>query len=456
MADAAHGSMRHFLKDGLLRSVSSLMVKVGAAGLTYLMFVALSRAMGAHEYGQFAFGFALATILSIAAGFGQQTAILRFWQEEEVAGRPELAVNALRAGWTLTLMAGTALALALVALAITIGLGQGNILAQAHLAAAALLILPMGASEYASSALRAQGAVWIALIPRDILWRAAVPLVVWGLYALGLRLDGPQALTLTAALLVLMLVLQWRAGRRLGLINGPGLHGLTDYWRRRGKASLWFWVATIVDSAALNLDTILVGLMVSATTAGIYFNAFRNAGLLTLFMFAITLVIAPIVARHYHAGDMRKAQAITTLCAWAGFVFSLAVFIGFVLFGHEILSLFGPGNEDGYPILIILSIGLMVDAATGPTRIVLMMTGGERAYVAIFGTIMAVGFVFQAALLPLYGVLGAALVNMGARILAQFAIAIYAWRKVGLETTLLGLFVLLRPTRPTPAPALAE
>ena len=49
MADAAHGSMRHFLKDGLLRSVSSLMVKVGAAGLTYLMFVALSRAMGAQE-----------------------------------------------------------------------------------------------------------------------------------------------------------------------------------------------------------------------------------------------------------------------------------------------------------------------------------------------------------------------------------------------------------------------
>jgi len=67
----------------------------------------------------------------------------------------------------------------------------------------------------------------------------------------------------------------------------------------------------VIDSAALNMDTIFIGLLVTAEAAGIYFNAFRTAGLLTLFMFAITLVVAPMVSRHYHAGEIKQAQAIT-------------------------------------------------------------------------------------------------------------------------------------------------
>jgi O-antigen/teichoic acid export membrane protein len=200
----------------------------------------------------------------------------------------------------------------------------------------------------------------------------------------------------------------------------------------------------VLDSAALNIDIILVGLLVAPAAAGIYFNAFRTAGLLTLFMFAITLVVAPMVSQHYHAGEMRKAQAITALCAWAGFVFSLAVFVGFLLFGEQILGLFGEGQEQGKLILILLSVGLLVDAATGPSRIVLMMTGHERAYVRIFGSIIMASILVQIWVIPVWGLLGAAVVNMIARIAAQLAIAWFANRRIGLDTTLLGAFLVNR------------
>jgi O-antigen/teichoic acid export membrane protein len=141
---------------------------------------------------------------------------------------------------------------------------------------------------------------------------------------------------------------------------------------------------------------------------------------------------------------MRKAQAITALCAWAGFVFSLAVFVGYVVFGDEILSLFGGGHEGGQIVLILLSIGLLFDAATGPSRIVMMMTGHERDYVRIFGTIMVAGIVVQAAAIPLFGLVGAAAVNMGSRIVAQLAIAWWSRRHIGLDTSLLGVFQINR------------
>ena len=224
----------------------------------------------------------------------------------------------------------------------------------------------------------------------------------------------------------------------------PGTSGVRAYWAAHGKASRSFFLGTVLDSAALNVDIIFVGLLVAPAAAGVYFNAFRTAGLLTLFMFAITLVVAPMVAHHYHAGEMRRAQAITALCAWAGFLFSLVVFAGFLVFGDQIMSLFGGSHEQGRLLLIILSIGLLFDAVTGPSRIVMMMTGHERQYVRIFGAAIVVGMIVQVPVIMAYGAVGAAVVNTIARIAAQLAIAWYSHRKIGLDTTLLGAFLVNR------------
>lgn len=427
------------VRDGLHKSLASLLIKVATAGLTYFMFVVLSRTLGDAPYGQFAFGFSLATMLAIGASMGQQTAILRYWPEDMGAGDEAGAQNALRSGWALTLIAGVVLAGVLCLVALVLGLVASDFSSVTHLFAAALLILPLAAAEYGSSALRAQGSVWTALLPRDIIWRSLVPGLVWFLFITGTQLDGAQALVLTAAMLGLALVMQSLAARWRHYRNSAGLRGLPGYLKKRGGATRWFMAGTVLDSAALNFDIVLVGLMVAVEAAGIYFNAFRTAGLLTLFMFAITLVIAPMVAKHYHAGEMRRAQAITTFCAWAGFAFSVVVFIGFVIFGDLILSLFGATYTEGYWVLILLSVGLLMDAATGPTRIVMMMTGHERQYVSIFGSITLVGFVVMLVTVPFFGIVGAALVNAISRIIAQTAIAWWTHKHVGIDTSLFGL-----------------
>ncbi|MEO6014288.1 MAG: oligosaccharide flippase family protein [Devosia sp.] len=434
--------LRTLLASGLSKSLVSLFIKMATAGLTYAMYVILARLMGVVDYGYFAFGLSLATILAIGANFGQQTAILRYWPEEMVAGRPGKALEALRSGGAITFIAGGTISLALLGVsAITDAVDPNPVL---HLYASAALILPLALAEYWSSALRAQGSVWTALTPRDIVWRLALPLFVVGLYYSGVTLSGWAALLLTAVVLGLSLALQYRLARANRYEIASGTQALRTYWTAHGKSSRSFFLGTVLDSAALNIDIIFVGLLVAPAAAGVYFNAFRTAGLLTLFMFAITLVVAPMVSRHYHAGERRQAQAITALCAWAGFVFSLVVFAGFVLFGDQILSLFGSGQEDGKLILILLSVGLLFDAATGPSRIVLMMTGHERDYVRIFGSIVFAGMLIQLAVIPLFGLVGAAIVNMATRITAQLAIAFFANRRIGLDTTLLGAFLVNR------------
>src|SRR3569832_559669 len=138
--------LRGLLRSGFSKLLVSLFIKVATAGLTYLMYVILSRLMGGTEYGYFAFGLALATILAIGANFGQQTAILRYWPKEMVAGRPDKAIAALRSSGAKTLIAGAVVIVVLVVVAAgTSVFSQGSI---AHLYAAAALILPLALAEY--------------------------------------------------------------------------------------------------------------------------------------------------------------------------------------------------------------------------------------------------------------------------------------------------------------------
>ena len=70
----------------------------------------------------------------------------------------------------------------------------------------------------------------------------------------------------------------------------------------------------------------------------------------------------------------------------------------------------------------------------------MMMTGHERDYVRVFGSIQVVGMLVQLAVIPIWGPLGAAVVNMIARIVSQLAIAWWSRRHIGIDTTLLGGF----------------
>lgn len=436
--------LARLLSTSLWRSLGSLGIKLATAGLTYLTYVVLARTMTQTEYGHFAFGLALATVLAIAAAVGQPIAILRFWPEAQVAGRHDEAVQAVRSGTTLITLAALGITLILsIAVFVITGTVQLDD-TTTHYYGAAFLVLPMALAEYNSAALRAQGSLWIAQMPRDILWRLAMPAAVIGLFAIGVVLSGADALALSSALLFGTLALQYWLSLRRGYELRPGWSGTAHYWAHRGAISRWLLLGALIETAALNADVVLVGLLASLESSALYFNALRTAGLMTLISYAIVLVMAPVITRHYYAGDRFKTQLVTAAGAWGGFGFALCMFALFVFFGGPILSLFGPVYGNGHVILVLLAAGLLVDAATGPSRTLMMTTGHERVFVYVLGAITLTSLVLQALLLPVYGLVGVAAINMIARIASQAFMAAWCIIKIGVDPTIFGIFRLRR------------
>lgn len=430
------------LRAGFWRAVGSLVIKVATAGLTYLTFVVLARTMTQIEYGHFAFGLALATVLAVAAAVGQPTAILRFWSESQAADRPYEALQAIRSGTTLIGLAALAitalLSIAVLIITGTVSLGDTT----THFYGAAFLVLPMALAEYNSAALRAQGSLWTALLPRDILWRLAMPAVTLALFALGIVLSGADALALYSGLLVGTLALQYWLAQQHGYELRAGWHGTARFWRQRGGISRWLLLGALIESASLNADVVLVGLMAGLEGSALYFNAMRTAGLMTLISYAIVLVMAPVITRHYYAGDRYKTQLVTAAGAWGGFIFAVFTFSLFVLYGGPILSLFGPDYGDAHLILVLLAAGFLIDAATGPTLTLMTTTGQEKAFVYSLGAITMMGLAIQALVLPTYGLVGVAAVNMIARLVAQVFMALWCMAKVSIDPTIFGVLRL--------------
>ncbi|HEY8593909.1 MAG TPA: lipopolysaccharide biosynthesis protein [Devosiaceae bacterium] len=444
MHSAFRSALQFAATTGLSKSVLSLVIKVGAAGLTYAGFVVLSRAMAASEYGYFAFGFSLATILAIGAGMGQSTAILRFWPEGVAKGDRARAVSDLGAGGAITLGAGLAVGLGLAALCLVAGTllsGTGPLW---HIVAAGALVLPMALAEYNSAALRAQGSIWTALAPRDLLWRIALPVAAVALLLSGVRLDGAGALWLAAALLLAAIGAQYQAARRRRYELKPRVRGVGAYWRHRGRVTNWLLLGALINTVALNADTLVAGALLDPASAGAYFNAMRTAGLITLFSFSISLVIAPLISEHFHSGARDRAQIVLTTGTWAGFVFSLAGLVAFLVAGPEIMGLFGETYRDANLVLIVLGAGFVVDAATGPSRTVLMMTGQERSYAFVFGAMTVVSILAQIVATPVFGLVGIAVVSSVARGLTYLALSVMSIRRAGLDPTIVGILRLRR------------
>src|SRR5690606_29074958 len=160
--------LNELLRSGLWRSIGSLGIKVATAGLTYLTYVVLARTQTPDEYGHFAFGLALATVLAILAGAGQPLTVMRLWAQLRSRGDATGARKAVAAGSALTIGASLAVS-ALLCLATLLYLPfvpPGE--TANHFFAAAIIILPLALAEYNSAALRAQGSLWTALLPRDI------------------------------------------------------------------------------------------------------------------------------------------------------------------------------------------------------------------------------------------------------------------------------------------------
>lgn len=187
--------------------------------------------------------------------------------------------------------------------------------------------------------------------------------------------------------------------------------------------------ATALDLVLVWLDVILVAVLRSATEAGIYAAASRFVTTGTLAMQAMRLAIAPQLSGLLSTGQRRRAGDLYRGATVWIVLSSWPVYLLMACFPATLLQLFGPQFAAGGAALSILAAGMLVALATGNVGTVLLMSGRSGWVLADKAAALATMLVLDVALVPRYGMVGAA-IGWAAAIAVDNLLALWQVRRL--------------------------
>jgi O-antigen/teichoic acid export membrane protein len=180
-------------------------------------------------------------------------------------------------------------------------------------------------------------------------------------------------------------------------------------------------------------DIVVVGTMLSTADAGVYGAASQLTMPLVLAAASVTYVAQSIIADLY-SRDPARLQSLVRAVTWISTTVSVPLALLLILFGHQLLGLYGPRFVHGYSVLVILTFAqLVVGLAGSLAGYLLTMTAHEREAAWIIGLTAALNLVLALVLTPLHGAIGTASATLIAAITRVLALRIYIRRAMGLR-----------------------
>ncbi len=425
----------------ILRGASIVLaVQVLSTGLAYLSLILLARWMGPTHFGIYAFAISLTALLAVPSGLGLPMVNVRYIAKYQAAGRLSELRGLLRFSRTATFLSGCALALALFiwvgVLSVPDEPAFGQTIKIAALAVPLFALLALN-----SDIARGFGRAFLFQGPMQLIRPILVLAGVAGLLVYGISPTAPRVMILAViafAIAVGILEIALRSGSGMSALRHVPPATETREWMAVAFPLLIIRLFALISTDA---DIFFVGVFLEPEDVAHYQAAARTAFLISFILMAINGLAAPRISALYWQGDKDGLQALlSSLIHWVLWP-SLALAALIVLFGKFILMIFGPGFEQGYPALVIISIGMLVNVATGPVNILLSMTGYEVRCARILGASALVGIALHIALIPPFGILGAAAATSCMLALSNLWMLAVVMHRLGLKPSLISFSV---------------
>ena len=424
------------LLSALLGGAGTLMViRVASMGLAFALHIFLARILGASEYGLYSYAAAWVAFLQVIAAVGLPDATIRFTSAYCVESRWGLLRGFLSDSATLIVFTASIVA---AAFACGVWLWQPQLDATVAnvLYVAALATPPVTLAAVWAARLRGLKRIGESALPMDIIHP-----IVFAMFFVGIGTVFSDTPTSADAMLAhgvgaisAFLFAAYFFHRALPT-SIHSAHTRRD--RRR-----WLEVSSPLMAMSLLLmvqarsTTLLVGLYMSPEQVG-YFASANRISLLTSFgAMSIAIWAAPFISELHTKRDMPGLQRLVRLATRIGAVLMLPMAFAFIVFGREVLSAFGEEFQAGYRALVILTLGQILNAMTGPVGFLMTMTGnqGVATRVEIVSAALHLGLVV--ALLPTWGIEGAAFGTAVATVVRNLLMFVFAWRMTGIRSSI--------------------
>jgi O-antigen/teichoic acid export membrane protein len=187
--------------------------------------------------------------------------------------------------------------------------------------------------------------------------------------------------------------------------NRHGKPNAKGFWGFTGPRSL----ASVAQIIIQRLDIVLVGVLKGPVDAAIYTAATRFLVAGQLGNAAISMAAQPQLTRLFAVGDRAGANSVyQATTAWL-ILLTWPLYLLAAIFGPKVLVIFGRSYHAGSTVMLILALAMLVATGCGQVDTVLITTG--RSSWSLINGLMAMGVNIgvDLALIPRYGITGAAI-----------------------------------------------
>jgi O-antigen/teichoic acid export membrane protein len=163
-----------------------------------------------------------------------------------------------------------------------------------------------------------------------------------------------------------------------------------------------------VEFVLSQADKIVLGYYLSATQVGIYAVAMALVGFVPVALQSVNQIFSPGIAELHATGNHSLLQRLyTTLTKW---ILALTIPLGLtiIIFARPLMGIFGSAFEAGTAVLVIGTVGQLVNCAVGSVGYLLLMSGHQNQMVKIQAVNAALMITLSILLVPRFGIRGAA------------------------------------------------
>ena len=199
-------------------------------------------------------------------------------------------------------------------------------------------------------------------------------------------------------------------------------------WRQFTDSSRPLWLGQMAQQIMLLSSQIICGIWLTSTDVALLTAAQRTAMLTPFILLAVNMVVTPKFAALHETQASEELEKLATDASKLMILVGAPVAIFIFGLSSYIMSAFGPEFTEAAILLQVITVGQLVNVATGSANVLLVGSGNEDALKSTYYLGAAIALIACGLLIPAYGVVGGA-VATGLAIAAQNIATVIMVRK---------------------------
>lgn len=410
-------------KEMFFQSLVSLVIRIIAALSGFLFSALVARNLGAEQSGYFFLAFSIINILSVVCCLGLDQSVLYFTGRAFATRNWSLVRSILVRSVVVAFIVGSILSLS-VFLAADLA---GDVFKKPELTpvlrAMSFAIVGLALVMLLGMSLQGLRRVTSSIFLVNVCGNVCLIIFLYKWPAMDLQ-DLALIYTFVSVIVVFLGFGYWWLVRpRLRSLDAKQVD-----WNEISRYSRSLFVVVLIAQLIQWSSQLIAGIWVEPADLARLAMAQRTAMLTSFVLLAVNLVVAPRFASMHQDNDLAGIQELALSSTRLMTLLTLPVVLIMIFFPGLLMGFFGDDFVAGTYLLRILVVGQLINVITGPVNNLLIMTGNADSMKStmIMAGLIVVGCALI--LIPLYGVIGAAIATALA-VSAQNLIAVWYVRR---------------------------